>query len=1004
MKRVLSLGLAFLAVHTAVAVSSLPFYEPFPSSYGNGTLMGAGATAAVWDFGNSGTSLGAIVTNNAALTRVGLVGSNSYGLLITGTPSATRNRAASFTAQTFGAGNPVLYASFLVNVQTPPAAAANRLFAGLSSSGSGTSLSGVCGVWVDSARQLFISKNSASTPAATNTAALASGTHLVVLRYQWNAGTSDDTVSLWVDPSALGVAEGSVPAPDLATASGSDVATIQSFGIFHPATASLAATLLVDEIRVGTNWAQVTPTDGSTPPVTSNQPQITQSFLSAGALILRGTNGASNGVYQVLSSTSAVSPMGNWASIATNLFDANGNFDATNLVSPGTAQRFYRILVGGAIVQPPGTPPELTTMPTNLTVLAGQSAAFYGAATGTTPLTYQWFFNTTTPISGATSNVFSIASAQESDEGAYSLRVTNSAGAVTSVVATLTVNTPPSITTQPANQGVIVSNTATFTVVAAGDAPLRYQWYFNTNTVLANATNASYSIASALTNNSGVYAVVITNNFGAVTSGVATLTVATASTNPPNFNLFGFAQATTGGGQIPETDAAYVKVYTPLDFANAVRSANKTAGSVKVIEIMNDLNLGWNEIGAEAQALDSNPMRAHAVAKLHPVLITSGVSFVDIKSKSGLTIFSASGATIRHANFNIKDTSNIIIRNLKFAEMWEWDEATKGDYDSNDWDFITIGNGGGTVFNVWIDHCTFTKAYDGACDMKGGCYNITFSWNKYMGDDGVTNPNSFVRQQLNLLEANPSAYPMYNFLRTHGFSFEDIATISQGHDKTHLIGATSLNAENAQHAVTFHHQWYLNPWDRLPRLRAGNVHNYNIYVDDVAGLAAQRLRNARVAAMSPTDQIVLDGSPTKDPVYKFKPFLNGSIATEDGAVLVEKSVYVDCVTPLRNNQTDPNDPTYTGKILALDTIYHFDNADTTTIDYRGSSTNAPGNTYLGPVQAAVKPFSWNGFSSLPYAYVMDDPASLPAILSDPNYGAGAGVLSWAKTNWLKTTY
>ena len=46
--------------------------------------------------------------------------------------------------------------------------------------------------------------------------------------------------------------------------------------------------------------------------------------------------------------------------------------------------------------------------------------------------------------------------------------------------------------------------------------------------------------------------------------------------------------------------------------------------------------------------------------------------------------------------------------------------------------------------------------------MKGGCYNITFSWNKYMGDDGVTNPNSFVRQQLNLLEANPSAYPMYN--------------------------------------------------------------------------------------------------------------------------------------------------------------------------------------------------------------------------------------------------
>jgi hypothetical protein len=41
---------------------------------------------------------------------------------------------------------------------------------------------------------------------------------------------------------------------------------------------------------------------------------------------------------------------------------------------------------------------------------------------------------------------------------------------------------------------VLVSNSVTFTVVATGDAPLRYQWYFNTNTVLANATNASFTI------------------------------------------------------------------------------------------------------------------------------------------------------------------------------------------------------------------------------------------------------------------------------------------------------------------------------------------------------------------------------------------------------------------------------------------------------------------------------------------------------------------------------
>ena len=43
---------------------------------------------------------------------------------------------------------------------------------------------------------------------------------------------------------------------------------------------------------------------------------------------------------------------------------------------------------------------------------------------------------------------------------------------------------------------------------------------------------------------------------------------------------------------------------------------------------------------------------------------------------------------------------------------------SKGNYDKNDWDFIDLGNGG-TVTNIWLDHCTFTKAYDGIVDIKG---------------------------------------------------------------------------------------------------------------------------------------------------------------------------------------------------------------------------------------------------------------------------------------------
>lgn len=643
-------------------------------------------------------------------------------------------------------------------------------------------------------------------------------------------------------------------------------------------------------------------------------------------------------------------------------------------------------------VSPAPVAPSITTQPTNQTVIAGLPVTITVEANGTAPLRYQWFFNTNTALFNATNFSLTFASVHATNAGAYSVRVTNNAGSVTSTNAFLTVLAPPYIVTQPQNRAVTVSNDATFTVEAVGTAPLHYQWYFNTNTLLGNATNSSLTITNAQTNDTGGYSVVITNLYGSTNSTVATLTVNPASTNILDFSLFGFAQAVTGGGIIAETDSRYAKVTNALDLANAVKSS-----TVKVIEIMNDLDLGWLEIGAPAQAV--GPFRSQQnTPLLHPRLLQTGVSLLDIQSKNGLTIFSANGSTIRHACFNIKNAANVIVRNLKFDELWEWDEAsaTPGDYDRNDWDFITLGNGGGTVSNVWVDHCTFTKAYDGICDIKGGAFNVTFSWNKYVGDDGDVNASSFVRQQINALEQSRPANPMYEFLRNNGFSVEDIVTILHGHDKTHLIGATALNAENAQHTITFHHQWYMNPWDRLPRLRAGNVHNYNIYVDDTQGLAARRLRDAHVAAMSQASRNTLASN------YNFQVFLNGSISTENGAVLVEKSVYIDCLTPLRNNQTDVNNPVYTGKIMALDTIYHFDNTSGPATYFRGSSTNAPGDTYFGPAQAPVIPFSWNLTNNvLPYTYAMDDPSQLQAIL---NTSAGAGVLAWAKTNWLKTAY
>jgi pectate lyase len=588
---------------------------------------------------------------------------------------------------------------------------------------------------------------------------------------------------------------------------------------------------------------------------------------------------------------------------------------------------------------------------------------------------------------------------QATNAGTYSVVVNNLAGSATSSNAVLTLNTnaiAPSFVTSPASIITLVGGAVSFSAAASGTAPIYYQWQKNSSP-LAGATGNTLNLTNVQNADAGSYSLIASNNVGTATSSAATLTI-TTSVSVPNsaYNLTGFGNGTTGGGVMADTNVAYRKIYTALDLANAFVSAYKTAGSVKVIEIMNDLDLGWNEVGSAVQTLASTPFRAHNPAQLHPRLLATGVSLIDIKPKSGLTIFSANGATIRHCCFNIKSTTNIIVRNLKFDEMWEWDEASKGGYDKNDWDFIDLGNGG-TVTNIWLDHCTFTKTYDGLVDIKQGSSGITISWCKYTGDDGATNTNSWVRQQISSLESNKTSYAMYNFLRSNGFSVEDIVAISQGHDKTHLIGANDgvskpANALiNAQHTITLHHEWFMNPWDRLPRLRGGNVHNYNIYVDDTLGLAAKRLRDTRANAMSTANRNTLNNT------YSFNPFLNGSIATESGAVLVEKSVYLDCLTPLRNNQTDPLNPAYTGKILALDTVYQMDSAF-----FRGNSTDPGGANTLGPVQAPVIPFSWNlPGGGLPYTYTMDDPSQLQSLLAA---GAGAGAVTWNKTNWLLTTY
>ena len=75
--------------------------------------------------------------------------------------------------------------------------------------------------------------------------------------------------------------------------------------------------------------------------------------------------------------------------------------------------------------------PSVSVTPTNLVVAAGSSAAFTAAASGPTPLYYQWWFGTNL-VTGATNTTYSIAQVQTNNVGGYAVIVSNPGGAVTS--------------------------------------------------------------------------------------------------------------------------------------------------------------------------------------------------------------------------------------------------------------------------------------------------------------------------------------------------------------------------------------------------------------------------------------------------------------------------------------------------------------------------------------------------------------------------------------------
>ena len=240
----------------------------------------------------------------------------------------------------------------------------------------------------------------------------------------------------------------------------------------------------------------------------------------------------------------------------------------------------------------------------------------------------------------------------------------------------------------------------------------------------------------------------------------------------------------------PDPDFS-IKGYATVSREGLETTTGGENGKVTVIENLAQL-IAWGESREDNYTAETVIIKGKIEAEITTV--------ISIKRGKDISILGDSGsnggyAEIKNILLNIRQYSNVIVRNLKMHEVF---------YPEDD---LTIDE----CHHVWIDHCEFhskigpgitVDTYDGLLDIKKGAHNVTVSW----------------------------CY------------FHD-------HMKTVLIGHSDNNGEqDVNLEVTFHHNWFSNTDGRNPSLRFGKVHYFNNYLENITdyGFAVRNGAHAKI--------------------------------------------------------------------------------------------------------------------------------------------------------------
>jgi endonuclease/exonuclease/phosphatase family metal-dependent hydrolase len=245
-------------------------------------------------------------------------------------------------------------------------------------------------------------------------------------------------------------------------------------------------------------------------------------------------------------------------------------------------------------------PPVIFSQPQSQTNAVGATITFSVGVGGSGTIAYQWQRNGTN-MDGATANPLVLVNAQLTNNGNYSVIITNLYGSIASSNAVLLLtNAPPAITAQPQNQSVFAGQTATFSVAATGTPPLNYQWRLSSTNLPGAATNP-FTLANVQFANAGNYSVVITNVSGSITSAAATLTV--LFTNPTVFAQWNFNSIPPDGNTTSGTTTPSLGSGTASMVGGVTANGTGFAGGDGSLDPAGSTdNSGWNTTTYAAQA------------------------------------------------------------------------------------------------------------------------------------------------------------------------------------------------------------------------------------------------------------------------------------------------------------------------------------------------------------------------------------------------------------------